>query len=66
MTQNLGQKDRLIRAAIAAPGLIVLAVFVGLGSVLGVVAAALAVVMLTTAALGFCPLYVPFHVRTNR
>jgi hypothetical protein len=65
MTQNMGQKDRTIRAAVAAPALILIAL-IGLGSALGIVAAVLAVVMLTTAALGFCPLYMPFHIHTNR
>jgi len=64
--QNLGQKEPVIRAAIVAPALLLLAVIVGLGSVVGAVAAVLAGVMLTIAALGFCPLYVPFHVRTNQ
>jgi len=66
MKQNLGQKDRLVRAAVVAPLLIVLALIVGLGSAIGIIAIMLAVVMLTTAAFGFCPLYVPFHVATNR
>jgi hypothetical protein len=65
MMQNMGQKDRLIRAAAAAPALILIALIAGLSSALGIVAAVLAVVMLTTAALGFCPLYVLLHIRTN-
>lgn len=66
MKQNLGQKDRLVRAAVVAQLLIVLALIVGVGSAIGIVAIVLAVVMLMTAALGFCALYVPFHVATNR
>lgn len=66
MTQGMGPEKRLVQAALAAPALILLALIVGLGRALGIAAAVMAVVMLTTAALGFCPLYVPFHIRTNR
>jgi hypothetical protein len=48
-----------------APALIAAAFLAGFGSVLGVVAIVLAVVMLATAAVGFCPLYVPLHLHTD-
>jgi uncharacterized membrane protein len=66
MQQNMGTTDRLVRAVLVAPALLVLAFVVGFGSVLGVVAVVLAVVMLGTAAVGFCPLYLPFHLHTDR
>jgi len=65
MNQNMGTTDRLVRALLVAPALLVAAAFAGFATVLGVVASVLAVVMLGTAAVGFCPLYVPLRVHTN-
>ncbi|MEZ5143321.1 MAG: DUF2892 domain-containing protein [Acidimicrobiales bacterium] len=65
MTQNMGTTDRLIRALVIAPILLVVAYLVGFGSVVGIVATVLAVVMVATAAVGWCPLYLPFHVATT-
>jgi hypothetical protein len=65
MNQNMGTTDRLIRALLVAPALVAAAFLAGFGSVLGVVAIVLAVVMLATAAVGFCPLYVPLHLHTD-
>lgn len=66
MQQNMGTTDRLVRAVLVAPALLALAFVVGFGSVFGVIAVVLAVVMLGTAAVGFCPLYLPFHLHTDR
>jgi len=66
MKKNMGTTDRLVRALLVAPVLLVIAFAVGFGSVAGVIAAVLAVVMVGTAAVGFCPLYVPFHVHTDQ
>lgn len=57
MTRNMGRLDRLIRAFLVAPLLIVAAVGVGAGSILGIVLLVLAGVMLATSAVGHCPLY---------
>lgn len=65
MKQNMGTADRLIRLLGVAPALLVLAYLVGFGSVVGVLAMVVAVVMLATAAIGFCPLYAPFHLHTD-
>jgi hypothetical protein len=65
MKQNMGTADRIIRAVVVAPVLLVIAYLVGFASVGGVIAAVLAVVMLGTAAVGFCPLYAPFHLHTD-
>lgn len=65
MKRNLGTTDRLIRAFLAAPLLLAVAYLVGFGTVPGVIAAVLAVVMVGTAAVGFCPLYLPFHLHTD-
>jgi hypothetical protein len=65
MTKNMGSIDRIVRAA-AAVVLIVVAAVVGLDRIGGIVALALGVVMGGTAAVGFCPLYVPLHLDTCR
>jgi hypothetical protein len=57
VTPNVGRTDRIIRTALVAPAAIAIAVVIGLGTVGGVVALVVAVVMLGTAAVGFCPLY---------
>jgi hypothetical protein len=58
--------DRLFRAFVVAPVLIVLSVVVfGVGSVLGIVALVFAGVMLLTSAVGFCPAYTPFGLSTR-
>jgi hypothetical protein len=65
MKQNMGTIDRTIRAVVIAPALLVIAYLVGFATVVGVLATVLAVVMLGTAAVGFCPLYLPFHLHTD-
>lgn len=65
MKQNMGTTDRIIRALVVAPVLLVIAYLVGFATVAGVMATVLAIVMLGTAAAGFCPLYVPFHLHTD-
>lgn len=64
MRLNMGSTDRAIRAFLVAPLLVALAWWLGFGTVGGVLAAVLAVVMLGTAAVGSCPLYLPFHIST--
>ena len=56
MHRNEGNLDRIIRLVIAAAAIAVGAV-VGFGSVVGIIAAVVAVIMVVTAAIGFCPLY---------
>ena len=63
MTRNEGNLDRIIRVVIAIAA-IAGAWAVGFGSVLGIVLAVVAVVMLVTAAVGFCPLYRVFGLST--
>jgi len=66
MKHNMGSVDRLFRAFVVAPVLIVLSVVVfGVGSVLGIVALVFAGVMLLTSAVGFCPAYTPFGLSTR-
>ena len=65
MKQNMGTTDRIIRAVVVAPILLVIAYLVGFATIVGGIVTLLALVMLGTAAVGFCPLYVPFHLHTN-
>jgi hypothetical protein len=65
MKKNMGTTDRLVRALLIAPVLLVLAYLVGFATVAGIIATVLAVVMLGTAAVGFCPLYLPLHLHTD-
>ena len=65
MQRNMGSTDRAIRAFVVAPVAIVAAVIVGAGSVGGIIALAVAAIMLATAAIGFCPLYVLFGIATT-
>lgn len=65
MTRNMGSADRVIRTlvALAIGVLIVGDQFTGtLAVILGIVA----VVLLATSAIGFCPLYAPFKISTTQ
>lgn len=64
--KNVGSVDRLIRGIIGAVSLVLAFTTLGVmtGAVGGIVAAVIGVVMLGTAALGICPLYIPFRMST--
>lgn len=64
--KNVGAADRGVRALIGIVALTLAFTTLGVleGSVWGLVAAAVGLVMLGTAALGMCPLYMPFKVST--
>lgn len=64
MTRNMGQIDRMLRAVVAAPLLIIVAVVVGATTLGGILALIGAAVMLATAAMGSCPLYSLFGLDT--
>ena len=63
MKKNMGVADRIIRTLLAVAGgvLIYLQVITG---VWAVVVGVLAVVFLVTSAIGFCPAYEPFGIKT--
>ncbi len=65
MKQNVGNIDRIIRIVAAA-----IFAYLYFGDIvtgtLGIVLVALAVVFTATAALGFCPLYLPFKLSTKK
>ena len=60
MKKNIGKNDRMIRFVLA----LVLAVLYFTGTV-GVWGLIIAVVIAATAALNFCPLYLPFNLKTK-
>lgn len=66
MHRNMGTTDRVVRAAIVAPLLVVLALAVANSTLIGVALITLAGVMVFTAAVGFCPLYTPIGFDTRR
>ena len=63
LSQNVGTIDRIARIAV---GTLLFVAFAGgfVTGTLGWVAAGLAVIMLVTGALGFCPIYAVLGVRT--
>lgn len=63
MGKNTGGIDRIFRVVVAIVTLAV-ALKVGAGSALGIVMLAVTVIMLGTAAIGFCPLYRLFGLST--
>jgi Inner membrane protein YgaP-like, transmembrane domain len=65
MKKNIGLTDRRVRG-LAAVVLIVAAFALGIGTVGGIIALVLAVVMAATAAVSVCPLYMPFGINTAR
>lgn len=64
MKTNESTLDRAIRAVI---GIVALAVAfaTGIGSIAGIVLAVVGVVLVATAAIGFCPLYRLFGISTS-
>jgi hypothetical protein len=64
MKQNIGNTDRIVRIALAVL-LTVGAWMAGFGSIGGIILLVLAMVMLVTSAVGFCPLYLAFGFSTK-
>lgn len=65
MKQNIGTTDRLVRllAAIILGALYFMGILTGTA---GAIAVGLAAVLVLTSFLRFCPLYLPFGIRTRR
>ncbi|PKQ32779.1 MAG: DUF2892 domain-containing protein [Actinobacteria bacterium HGW-Actinobacteria-2] len=63
MTKNVGNTDKVVRAAIGVIALVA-AFLIGITSGWGIVLAVVAVIALVTAAVGFCPLYRVFGINT--
>ncbi len=64
MPKNVGSADKIIRIALALVAVVV-AFAVGAGSPGGIVLFVVAAVLLVTALVGTCPLYLPFKINTN-
>lgn len=65
MTRNMGTGDRALR--IAAASTIALLYFTGfVGGTVALVLWAVAAVLLITALVGTCPLYIPLRISTTR
>ena len=65
MKKNMGMADRVIRALIAV--IIGVLYFTGtIAGTLGIVLLVVACILLLTAVLSFCPLYLPFKLSTGK
>ena len=65
MTKNVGTVDRIVRFVIA--GAIAILYFTGvITGAPAIILGILAVVLLATSIVGFCPLYVPFKLSTAK
>lgn len=64
--KNVGSIDRSVRALIGIVAIVLAftTLSVTTGAIGGIVAAAVGVIMLGTAALGMCPLYIPIGLST--
>ena len=68
VSRNVGRNDRLFRAAVGALLVVLALATLGAasGHLAGIVALLAGVVLLATAAAGFCPAYLPFRFTTCR
>ena len=66
MTETMSSSDRAARALLIAPAATIATLAFGATTIAGVVLLVLAVVMVSTAAVGFCPLYALFGIDTRR
>jgi hypothetical protein len=68
LCRNLGTADRALRALIGIVALVLAFTAFDLtsGALAGVIAAAVGAIMLLTATIAMCPLYLPFGLKTCR
>lgn len=64
LTPNVGTLDRIIRFAVAV-GLLFLAIFAGLSTLLVWISVAVAAILAATAFTGFCPIYAVLRLSTR-
>jgi hypothetical protein len=64
MNKNMGALDRIVRLAVAA-AIAILYATGSLSGTLGIVLAVVAVILVVTSAVGFCPLYAPLGISTR-
>lgn len=65
MKKNMGNADRLIRILVAA-AIAVLSFLGVIRGTLNLVLIIVAVILLLTSLVGFCPLYAPFKIHTKK
>lgn len=65
MEKNVGTVDKVIRVALAVIALVLYLTKVVTGT-LAVVVMAIAIILVLTSIIGFCPLYSPFKLSTNK
>jgi hypothetical protein len=65
MKKNMGAIDRGIRLLVAIVLTVLLAVRV-LSGVAGIILGVIALILLVTSLIGFCPLYVPLKISTKK
>jgi hypothetical protein len=65
MKKNMGTIDKVIRILVAALFAVLYFTHVISGT-LGIILLVLAVVFVLTSLISFCPLYLPFGIRTNK
>jgi predicted PurR-regulated permease PerM len=63
-SQNVGSVDRIVRI-ILGPALILVG-FLALSGTLGIVVGIIGFIPLLTGLTGWCPLYLLFHIQTNK
>jgi uncharacterized membrane protein len=66
MRRNMNTFDRLLRTLLVAPAAVVIGILIGPGSAGSIVLYAVAVIMLATSAVGYCPLYSLLHLDGRR
>lgn len=67
MKTNVGSLDKTLRIVLALVFLVIAqSGIVAVSKVVQVVLVVLAAIFLLTSLLGFCPLYLPFGIKTNR
>jgi hypothetical protein len=63
-TQNVGSVDRIARIVLGLA--LILVGFLALGGTLGIIVGVVGFIPLLTGLVGWCPLYLPFHIHTNK
>ena len=65
MKKNVGTIDKVIRVLLAVVVAILYFTHVISGT-LGIILLAVAAILILTTVIGFCPIYWPFNIRTNK
>jgi len=68
MLQNMGKTDRIIRLLIAVVAIAVATLYFNgtISIVMAIIVGIIALILLVTSLLGFCPAYFPFKISTRR